>query len=227
MRRLFRTFDPRTGVIELNINWVRFLSVCLLPSSCWVTSRRRLCGFSLLTKTLAEEVGRVNKRAIGRSTKLMRVRLFTVLASRNFLGLCPFVFTRTRHIRFTFPLRIMLWTGMIRYRLVKNFSAAIAHFVPEGTPVVLVPFMVCIEIISSLIRPITLAVRLAANMIAGHLLLVLCSTPACGAPALRLLVIWVAILLLILLEIGVALIQSYVFTRLNSLYVSEVNNPTL
>ena len=189
MRRLFRTFDPRTGTTGININWVRFLRVCLIPSSCWVVARRRLCSISLLTKALAEEVGRVNKRVVGRSTKLVSVSLFLVLASRNFMGLCPFVFTRTRHIRFTFPLRIILWAGMIRYRFVKNFSAAIAHFVPEGTPVALVPFMVCIEIISSLIRPITLAVRLAANIIAGHLLLVLCSTPACRAPALGLLTI--------------------------------------
>lgn len=113
------------------------------------------------------------------------------------------------------------------FSLVKNFSSVIAHLVPEGTPIVLVPFIVCIEIIRSLIRPMTLAVRLAANIIAGHLLLVLCSTPACSAPSLTLSVILVAVLLLVLLEIGVAIIQRYVFTRLNSLYVREVNNPTL
>ena len=122
MRRLFRTFDPGTGVAGININWVRVLRVCLIPSSWWVIASRRLCRVSLLTKGLAEEVGRVNKREVGSSTKLIRVSLFLVLALSNFMGLCPFVFTRTRHIRFTFPLRIILWAGMIRYRFVKNFS---------------------------------------------------------------------------------------------------------
>lgn len=226
MRRLFRTFDPRTG-IGVNINWIRCVAVCLIPSSSWVVSRRSLCGVSSLAKGLSEEIGRVNGRVAGSSVKLAGVALFITLAVSNFIGLCPFVFTSTRHIRFTFPLRIMLWSGIMGFRLVKNFSSVLAHLVPEGTPVALVPFMVCIEIISSLMRPMTLAVRLAANIIAGHLLLVLCSTPACSASALALSIIWVAILLLVILEIGVALIQRYVFTRLNSLYVSEVNNPTL
>ena len=113
------------------------------------------------------------------------------------------------------------------FRLVKNFSSVLAHLVPEGTPVALVPFMVCIEIISSLMRPMTLAVRLAANIIAGHLLLDLCSIPIITSSALVKLAFFTALFTLSVLEFGVALIQAYVFTRLRSLYLSEVNSPNL
>ena len=82
--------------------------MCLLPASSWLVPRRRLRVVTGLAKRLAEEIGRVNKRAVGRSVILSRVALFITLAARNFIGLCPFVFTSTRHIRFTFPLRVIL-----------------------------------------------------------------------------------------------------------------------
>lgn len=97
-----------------------------------------------------------------------------------------------------------------------------AHLVPQGTPTVLIPFMVVIETVRNVIRPVTLAVRLAANIIAGHLLLTLLGGTG---PSLVHRVVWVLIIsqiLLLILESAVAVIQSYVFAVLRTLYASEV-----
>jgi F-type H+-transporting ATPase subunit a len=98
-----------------------------------------------------------------------------------------------------------------------------AHLVPQGTPAVLIPFMVCIETVRNVIRPGTLAVRLAANMIAGHLLLTLLGNtgPSLSLTLLRFLII--GQIALLVLESAVAIIQSYVFAVLSTLYSSEVN----
>jgi len=128
--------------------------------------------------TLASEIKMVNNSSIGRRAALVFCGVFTVIVINNFAGLLPYVFTASRHIRYTLPLRLCLWLRLIIYALVKTFSSFIAHLVPKGTPKSLIPFMVLIEIIRTIIRPFTLAIRLAANMIAGHLLLVLISSPA-------------------------------------------------
>ena len=97
-----------------------------------------------------------------------------------------------------------------------------AHLVPQGTPAALIPFIVLIETIRNVIRPGTLAVRLAANIIAGHLLLTLLGNtgPSLSTSILVLLVI--AQILLLILESAVAIIQSYVFAVLRTLYAREV-----
>ena len=97
-----------------------------------------------------------------------------------------------------------------------------AHLVPQGTPAALIPFIVLIETIRNVIRPGTLAVRLAANIIAGHLLLTLLGStgPSLSTSILTLLII--AQILLLILESAVAIIQSYVFAVLRTLYAREV-----
>jgi len=99
----------------------------------------------------------------------------------------------------------------------------LAHIVPLGTPGVLMPFIVLIETVRNIIRPGTLAVRLAANMIAGHLLLVLLGSQAVGSGVVTLLIILGVQVTLLVLEGAVAVIQSYVFAVLATLYSREVN----
>lgn len=98
----------------------------------------------------------------------------------------------------------------------------LAHLVPLGTPTVLIPFMVLIETISNVIRPGTLAVRLAANMIAGHLLLVLLGNQGVVVSSYILGILLFVQILLLTLESAVAVIQAYVFAVLSTLYSREV-----
>merc|ERR1712178_429859 len=85
-----------------------------------------------------------------------------------------------------------------------QYNNLFAHLVPKGTPGFLIPVIVIIETVSNIIRPLTLSIRLAANIVAGHLLLTF------------------SLYLLLLLEVAVACIQSYVFIILNSLYLNEL-----
>jgi len=101
----------------------------------------------------------------------------------------------------------------------------LAHLVPSGTPSVLVPFIVLIELVRNFMRPITLAIRLAANMVAGHLLLVLVRGPIPIIRVTTLVAAFAGLLRLIILEFGVSIIQAYVFITLSSLYIREVNHP--
>ena len=100
----------------------------------------------------------------------------------------------------------------------------LSHFLPLGTPYALIPLIVLIEVVRNLIRPVTLAVRLAANIVAGHLLLTLLRSLSPSAPSYLLVVILRALILLLVLESAVALIQSYVFRILTTLYVEEVES---
>lgn len=95
------------------------------------------------------------------------------------------------------------------------------HLVPQRTPIALVSFMVIIELVSCAIRPLTLAVRLVANIVAGHLLLSLLGAIMSNLIWYRAIFLLVPFLLLASLEIGVSMIQSYVFTLLSTLYLRE------
>jgi ATP synthase subunit 6 len=95
------------------------------------------------------------------------------------------------------------------------FKESSTHLVPSGTPIGLIRFIVLIELVRQLIRPITLGVRLAANLTAGHLLLQLLSS-------IRLRVTVMSQLPLLVLELLVAVVQGYVFVLLLTLYLSEV-----
>lgn len=96
------------------------------------------------------------------------------------------------------------------------------HLIPQGTPSVLIPFIVLIETIRNIIRPGTLAIRLSANIIAGHLLLTLLGNTGNNLSTIFISLLIIVQLLLLTLESAVAVIQSYVFTILRTLYSREI-----
>ena len=138
------------------------------------------------------------------------------------MGLLPYVFTSSRHLVFTLALSLPLWLGSIAWSIFLQFNNIAAHLVPLGTPAPLIPVIVIIETVRSVIRPFTLAVRLAANIIAGHLLLALLGGQGSPEVSLTVSLLIVALVLLLVLECAVACIQSYVFTILSSLYLGEL-----
>lgn len=155
-------------------------------------------------------------------TTLIFLSYFFFILRSNFIGLFPYIFTPSSHLVFTLSLSLPLWLGSIIWSRVFQFNNVIAHLVPLGTPAALISVMVLIETVRSIIRPATLAVRLAANIIAGHLLLALLGGQ--GRLSLRRAnrLLAVFLVLLIILEGAVACIQSYVFTVLSSLYLNEL-----
>merc|ERR1712055_85382 len=126
------------------------------------------------------------------------------------------------HLVITLSIRLPLCIGCIIWSLIFQYNHIFRHLVPIGTPTILIPLIVLIERVSNIIRPGTLAIRLAANIVAGHLLLTLIGSICPTVSFFILFFIIIGLLLLIILEIAVACIQSYVFTILRSLYLNEL-----
>ena len=94
---------------------------------------------------------------------------------------------------------------------------------PRGTPVALMPVIVIIETVRNIIRPGTLSIRLAANIVAGHLLLTLLGSQGLNVAGITIFILIFSLILLLCLELAVACIQAYVFTILRSLYLNELS----
>lgn len=221
---LFSVFDPSTSVINLSLNWIStILGLTLIPSIYWFMPSRYNLLWNKIMLTLHNEFKTLLGSTGHNGSTFMFISLFSLILFNNFLGLFPYVFTSSSHLTLTLALALPLWLRFIIYGWINHTQHIFAHLVPQGTPAVLIPFMVCIETISNVIRPGTLAVRLAANMIAGHLLLTLLGNtgPSLTYSILSLLI--VAQIALLVLESAVAIIQSYVFAVLRTLYSREVN----
>nr|QGL53130.1 ATP synthase F0 subunit 6 [Leuctra fusca] len=224
MTNLFSVFDPSTSVMNLSLNWIStILGLLLIPSLYWFMPSRYSLIWSKILLTLHNEFKTLLGPTGHPGSTFMFISLFSLILFNNFLGLFPYVFTSSSHLTLTLALALPLWLSFMIYGWINHTQHMFAHLVPQGTPAVLMPFMVCIETISNVIRPGTLAVRLAANMIAGHLLLTLLGNtgPSLSYAILSLLII--AQIALLVLESAVAIIQSYVFAVLSTLYSSEVN----
>nr|AUJ22845.1 ATP synthase F0 subunit 6 [Ignelater luminosus] len=223
MTNLFSTFDPATST-NLSLNWISVtLGILFLPSMFWLIPSRINLAWIKITGTLHNEFKILLKINKMKGSTLIFISLFSLILFNNFLSLFPYVFSSTSHLVLTLTLALPLWLSFMIYGWINNTIHMLAHLVPQGTPPVLMPFMVCIETISNIIRPGTLAIRLTANMIAGHLLLTLLGNtgPSMSLVMLNLLII--TQILLLILESAVAVIQSYVFSILSTLYSSEVN----
>nr|QNG56292.1 ATP synthase F0 subunit 6 [Palaestes freyreissi] len=221
MMNLFSSFDPSTN-FNLSLNWLStMLGFLIIPSIYWfIPSRLNILWMKILMILHKEFKILINSKIKGNT--LIFVSLFSLILFNNFLGLFPYIFTSTSHMILTLTLALPLWISFMIFGWINNTINMFAHLIPQGTPPVLMPFMVCIETISNLIRPGTLAIRLSANMIAGHLLMTLLgNTGPMMSSYLIMILIFMQILLLIL-ESAVAIIQSYVFSVLSTLYSSEV-----
>jgi F-type H+-transporting ATPase subunit a len=150
--------------------------------------------------------------------------LFTFILVNNLGGLSPYTFTASRHLSFSVTLALVRWLRYFVLNILINSGEFLAHLVPLGTPYALMPVMVLIELVRNLIRPLTLSVRLAANLVAGHLLMTLISSPVANSSWPGRLILITGLVILLVLERAVAFIQAYVFRILRTLYLRETNS---
>ena len=146
--------------------------------------------------------------------------LFIFVLLGNLLGMVPYSFTFTSHIVVTFAMAIMIFIGVTILGFVRHGMHFFSFFAPPGTPVVMLPLLVPIEIISYLSRPISLSVRLFANMLAGHTLIKVIAgfIALLGVAGVLPFALVVA---LTGLEILIAFLQAYVFAILTCLYIND------
>ena len=146
--------------------------------------------------------------------------LFMFVLLGNLLGMVPYSFTFTSHIAVTFAMAIVVFIGVTILGFVRHGIHFFSFFAPPGTPVVMLPLLVPIEVISYLSRPISLSVRLFANMLAGHTLIKVIAgfIALLGVAGILPFALVVA---LTGLEILIAFLQAYVFAILTCLYIND------
>uniref|UniRef100_UPI0030E2E926 ATP synthase F0 subunit 6 n=1 Tax=Poecilochirus davydovae TaxID=3128885 RepID=UPI0030E2E926 len=221
MTNLFSIFDPSTSSL-FSMNW---MSMCfpliLTPYMYWAFPSRVQMIFFILSNYIVNEL-KNNLTKNNFKTLIIFLSMFWFIMCNNLMGLYPYIFTATSHLVVTLTLALPFWILFMLYGWFNLTNHMFTHLVPLGTPMGLSFFMVFIETISNIIRPITLSVRLAANMIAGHLLLSLLSGISEAMP-IMFIPSSIVLATLLTLEYAVAMIQSYVFITLMSLYLNEIN----
>ena len=150
--------------------------------------------------------------------------LFMFVLFCNMFGMIPYTFTVTSHIIVTFMLAAFIFIGVTIIGFIKHGFGYLKLFVPSGVPIVLLPLIIVIEIISYLSRPISLSVRLFANMMAGHTMM-----KVFGGFVVSLGIVggWLPLsfsVALTGLEILVAFLQAYVFAILTCIYLNDALN---
>ncbi len=224
---IFSSFDPNINyIISLNIPrfWLlSFMTLSLIHASFWLAPS----SLSWLLSYPLEIINSQSNRTSGTHLKGFSsfiTSLFLIIILINFIGLLPYTFRFSRHLIFTLSLGLPLWLSLIISRATYNPKAFTARLLPGGAPDWLNPFLVLIETIRIIVRPITLSVRLAANISAGHIVLGLIGIYASSAlfsssiSSLTLLSIQV---LYVIFEIGICIIQAYIFCLLITLYADD------
>nr|YP_010350336.1 ATP synthase F0 subunit 6 [Ixodes woyliei]UOK09765.1 ATP synthase subunit 6 [Ixodes woyliei] len=219
MTNLFSIFDPSTSQ-HMSMNWISILNFIMIPLAFWmIPSRIQMIWNKIFMKIHTEMKNNLflkNHKFI-----ILFITLFMMIFLSNIMGLIPFVFTPSSHLVFSMFLAFPFWLSLMIYGWINHFNKMMIHLVPMGSPMMLTVFMVLIETISNMIRPITLSVRLSANMISGHLLIhLLTSIPS--NMHMSYIMIFPIMMALMFLETAVAMIQSYVFITLSSLYLNEI-----
>jgi len=153
--------------------------------------------------------------------------VFSFILIANLIGLLPYGFTITGHIIFTFQIAFSLFFGITLINIINNKLEFLNLFVPSGVPKPLIPFLIVIEVVSYLIRPFSLSVRLFANMLAGHTLLNILSAFIFNVFKKYALISFLPLLFIvfiIVLEFCIAIVQAYIFSILTCIYLNDIYN---
>lgn len=217
---LFSIFDPSSSLF-FSFNWFRILLIfIIIPYNFWLIPSRYNFNWIKIIYYLFKEFKPI--LSFSYINLIIFIRLLLFIFFNNFFGLFPYIFTATRHINFCLSLSLNLWIRIILFNIINFLNNLFSHLTPQRTPLLLIPFMIIIESIRLIIRPFTLAIRLSANIIAGHILLSLLGSLG---QKVRLNILFIIIFiqsLLFILEIAVSLIQAYVFSILSILYRREI-----
>ncbi len=171
--------------------------------------------YSFIAKMLSDTVGKE-----GRPYFPFVFTLFMFVLFGNFLGMLPYSFTFTSHLAVTFTLAAFIFIAVTLIAIFKHGMKFFSFFLPHGVPIAMAPLLIPIEIISYLSRPVSLSVRLFANMMAGHTLLKVVAgfvvplgifgvAPVAGLVAVT------------ALELLISFLQAYIFTILTCIYISD------
>ena len=213
---LFMVFTVLASVV--------FLALAIRPAA---LIPGRMQGLAEMLYEFVADMVRSNVGNEGRPYFPVIFTLFMFVLFSNLLGLIPYSYTTTSQIVVTFAMALTIFVGVTLIALVKHGFHFFSFFVPSGAPKALIPFLVIIEVISYFVRPVSLSVRLFANMLAGHTMLKVFAglavmiASAGGVAAAGSVLPLIAIIGLTGLEVLVAVLQAYVFTILTCMYLND------
>nr|YP_009092233.1 ATP synthase F0 subunit 6 [Scutopus ventrolineatus]AHI45696.1 ATP synthase F0 subunit 6 [Scutopus ventrolineatus] len=225
MMDIFSTSDSN-NMVFFQQSWILWLlSVYLILSQSyifWVNSP-----WMVISNNLKSIIVSLASRSFGASFKgftIIITSLFLFLMMTNLTGMIPYTFSSSSHLMLSLSMSLTFWLSLIILGLKKSPKKMIAHLLPVGSPGILSPFLAVVELISIMVRPVTLAIRLTANMGAGHIILGLIGTYLSS----YIFSSWIFLLLILiqmgyfLFEFGVSLIQAYIFSLLITLYSDDL-----
>ena len=224
---IFSSFDDQNQVFLslYGLVWGFALRVMLIFSrNYWTRAPRWAEILFVFKETISAQVTRSFGVNLGGFIGLVS-GLFLFLIFINLIGLVPYVFRATRHLAISFSLGFPLWLSLIVSGLIYMPRSVVAALLPIGAPAALNPFLVLIETVSIIARPITLSVRLMANIRAGHIVLTLIGNYLTASlfylPSTRALILLGIQVFYTIFEFGIGVIQAYIFCLLITLYSDE------
>ena len=216
------SFTNSSLFMVITVSLISIFFVITTQKKSLVPSRLQLLSemaYQFVAKMISETAGSKARRFFP-----FILTLFLFVLFCNMIGMIPYSFTVTSHIIVTFALAAFIFVGVTIIGFAKHGFGYLKLFVPSGVPVVLLPVIVVIEVISYLSRPVSLSVRLFANMMAGHTML-----KVFGGFVISLGLVggWLPLgfsVALTGLEILVAFLQAYVFAILTCIYLNDALN---
>ena len=229
-------FDLSIGGYDVSFtNSSLFMLLAIVVSSIFLISAMRkrelipgrMQGLAEMMYEFVADMVRSNVGNEGRPYFPFIFTIFVFLLFGNLLGLIPYSYTFTSQIVVTFVMAAFVFLALTVLALFKHGLHFFSFFVPAGAPKPLIPFLIIIEVISYFVRPVSLSVRLFANMLAGHTMLKVFAglavmiTGVGGAAMAGSVFPFIALIGLTGLEVLVAVLQAYVFTILTCMYLND------
>lgn len=203
------------------VSFITLFIMVFLRTENGIIPKRFAMSVELLYQVVCDMMG----RSLSVSEKKFFPLIFTLfifILTCNLLGIIPYSFTVTSQVSFTFTIAIVLFTIINFVGFYLHGRRFLSLFVPHGVSLWIAPLMIIIELFAYLLRPISLSLRLAINMIAGHILLkVLAGVVISSVVYLKILPASF-IVLAIAFEFGIAMLQAYIFSLLSCIYIEEV-----
>lgn len=227
IRDIFSIFDPANFTLGLSSSTLAvianiFIISIIIPQSWKINNRKNIINRPIINIIINQLFRTISLNLKGISAIVSAI--FIIIIIVNLIGIVPYSLSSSSHLIITLSIGLPIWLRIILSSFSYSPKKSVAHFLPDGAPEWLNPFLVIIETTRILVRPITLSFRLAANITAGHIVLTLIRLYCIGA-IFSSVISFIFLLILssgyIAFELAICLIQAYIFCLLLSLYSDD------
>nr|YP_010713442.1 ATP synthase F0 subunit 6 [Mooreobdella quaternaria]WDA96117.1 ATP synthase F0 subunit 6 [Mooreobdella quaternaria] len=228
---IFASFDPHNYNNLLPMNQMMYNMIMMLaPITFYIMLPDMWLEFNRMKTSLIQTVKIMYLQAMRTKSKMLKgysitvTSVFMMIIAMNTMGMLAYSFSPTSQLMVTLSLGLPLWATLTISSMMKNKKEFLAHLLPAGAPLWLNPFLVMIETVSVLVRPLTLSFRLAANMTAGHIVLALMGMYLSSALlyfSMNTFMLMFVCSTYVVFELAICLIQAYIFCLLLTLYTDD------